>query len=78
MGRRAAAALKTEEKNEGPSSPPLGSRRLPRSTLTRVRRWREGTSRSDPGLGLRAFAWLFEGQRLGRELGVWLWPKSHF
>lgn len=54
MGRRAAAALKTEEKNEGPSSPPLGSRRLPRSTLTRVRRRREGTSRSDPGLGLRA------------------------
>lgn len=74
VGRRAAAALKTEEKKEGLGLPrPFGSRRLPLCTLTRVRRRREGPLRSGPGLRVGAgVASLAQVLRRGSELPVWL------
>lgn len=55
VGKRATAALKTEEMKEGPGIPrTVRPRRLPHSTLTRVRRRREGSLHLGPGLRVGA------------------------
>lgn len=78
VGRRSGSCFKDRKKRMKVPAP-LGSRRPASLHVAGYAGEAGGTSRSDPGLGFgRAFAQVFEGQRLGRELGSGSGPKSHF
>lgn len=71
VGVNRRAALKTEEMKESPGLPrPARSRRLPYSTLTRVRWRQESPLHSGPGLRVGAgVARMAEGQRWAGSCG---------